>query len=389
MGNSYAQPIDPSRTAALQPGQIWVPTPTGPVAMTLPEARQYQSTHQYAVTDPNNPNWSPEMKARFTDPRIVQAIQQKKTGTIRIGDTDITLKNGKVVSLETGGHGPLAPAVWAAKHPKLTVGLMTLPVAGPYAYQALAGGGGAAGAGGTAAALGPSTPASIAGTSAVVGGSTVPASLAALTPAELAATGGAAAAGGAGAAAASAPTATTAGVGSTLKSWLTNPSVLTAGIGTAGSLIGAGIQSSGISKAAEIEAAVQREALQYEKQRDQYLQNLEAQRYGELNQRLQPYISTGQSASERMAQILGLPAPTPYTPSVPIPTTPAIPPGYDQRGPGTPGSYPTGVAVPRGGTTPNPVPAQLVMLRAPDGTQKQVPADQVAHYVSRGAQVIG
>jgi hypothetical protein len=403
-GNRYAQPIDPSRTAALQPGQIWVPTPSGKVAMTLEQARQYQSTHPSSITDPNNPNLAPWVRQGIQDPRVQAAIQQGGTATVQVGDTKFHVENGQVTGYTKGG-------IW--KPILLGAAVVGGAVAAPYLIPALTGGGGAGGA----AALGPSSAASLANTAAIAGGSTVPASLAALTPAELAAAGGGAAAGGAGAAAAlgpstpasmaatqavvggstvpaslssaGVPAGVTGGVGSTLKSWLTNPSVLTAGIGTAGSLIGAGIQSSGISKAAEIEAAVQREALQYEKQRDQYLQGLESQRYGELNQRLQPYISTGQNASDRMAQILGLPAPSPYTPSQPIPSTPAIPPGYDQRGPGTPGGVPTGVAVPRGGTTPNPVPAQLVMMRAPDGSQQHVPADQVSHYQQLGAQVIG
>jgi len=398
-----------NRYAPPPKGKFWVPTATGQVAMTLDEWRQYQRTHPSSITDPNNPNLAPWVRQGIQDPRVQAAIQQGGTATVQVGDTKFHVEHGQVTGYSKGG-------IW--KPILLGAAVVGGAVAAPYIIPALTGGGGAGGAaaasGGTAAGT---TAAGVLPATATVPLSTgTIAGLSGGTGLGTAASVGAGAGAGAGVGTAAVlpstttvPTATgtiaglssgtsasalgagagATGVGSTLKSWLTNPSVLTAGIGTAGALIGAGIQSSGISKAAEIEAAVQREALQYEKQRDQYLQGLEAQRYGELNQRLQPYISTGQNASDRMAQILGLPAPSPYTPSQPIPSTPAIPPGYDQRGPGTPGGVPTGVAVPRGGTTPNPVPAQLVMMRAPDGSQQQVPADQVSHYTQRGAQVIG
>jgi len=252
----------------------------------------------------------------------------------------------------------------------------------------------------------------MAGTAAIAGGSTVPASLAALTPAELAAAGGAGGAAGAGTAAALGPStpanmaATQAVVGgSTVPASLSSAGVpgssilggvgkfLGSGlgstlIGTAGSLIGAGIQSSGISKAAEIEAQFQREALAYEKQRDQYLQGLEAQRYGEFNQRLQPYMNLGQSAGARMAQILGLDpsqfAPAQTWPGVTGSETGALQSDMHQRGPATPGGPAQGTAVPRPGMT-----SQMVTMRGPDGSTKQVPQTDVSHYTSLGAQVIG
>src|SRR5204863_2991474 len=80
------------------------------------------------------------------------------------------------------------------KHPLLAKVLMYAAPAAPlaaFALPALAGSAGGGGAGATGAALGPSTPTSMAGTAAIAGGSTVPASLAAVTPAELAAAGGA------------------------------------------------------------------------------------------------------------------------------------------------------------------------------------------------------
>ncbi len=363
----------------------------------MDEYRTYQASHQYAVTDPNNPNLSADIRAKIQDPRVQAAIQQRQTTVIQVGDSKVHVDQGQVTGWETGGKWkPIALALGTAA----TGGILG---------AAIGGGTGASAAGATA--LGPSTPASLAATEAVVGGSTVPASLAALTPAELAAAGGAAGAGaatGAGLAsstpAAALPstafgpagmTGPVAGlapsgavpaamaprsVGSVLGgigSFLSSPGGATA-LQVGGGLLGAGIAASGVSKAAEIEAAVQREALAYEKQRDQYLQNLEAQRYGELNTRLQPYIAQGANASDRMAHLLGLPpsGPAPVSPPVPgaIPT--AGP--YDQRGPATPGSVPSGTAIPRG--TP-----ATVLLRAPDGSTQAVPADQQAHYMSRGA----
>jgi len=413
MPNAYAQPIDPSRTAALQPGQIWVPTPTGKVAMTLPEARQYQSTHQYGVTDPSNPNLSPDIKAKLQDPRVQALIQQGGTGIVQVGESKIHVEQGKPTGWETGGK-------W--KPILLGAAIVGGAVAAPYLIPALTGGGGAAG--GTAA-LGPTSAASMANTAAIAGGSTVPASLAAP---------GLAAAGGAGGAAAGTAAATlgpstpesmaaTQAVlhGSTVPASLSNAGVpgssVLGGLGkvgnwlstpgggealsVAGGLIGAGIQAHGQTKAAEIQAAYLREALAYEKQRDAYLQNLEAGRYADISHRLQPYQDMATTTGDRLAKLLGV-NPASYTygtpegaasssmpPAQPSPTAPTIPPGYDQRGPGTPGSYPTGVAVPRGATTPNPVPSQLVMVRAPTGETRQLDSQTAQLAVQKGATIVG
>ena len=251
-----------------------------------------------------------------------------------------------------------------------------------------AGGAGAAGTG-AAAALGPSTAASLAETAGIVGGSSVPASLAGLSSTELAGlgtaagtagvTGGTAAAGGAGVgpmiggtAAADftgpiAPAVTSGGC-----SWLggvgkfLGSSAGGSAISAGANLAGAAIQSSANTKAAEIAAQTAREALAYEKQRDTYAQQLEASRYGDLTSRLTPYISSGQNANARMAQILGLPAPD--TAPMGTPPTPM-------------GQNPPGTAVPRPG-------GSLVTMQAPDGSIKQIALEQVQHYMQRGAQVV-
>src|SRR5881394_1645126 len=247
------------------------------------------------------------------------------------------------------------PAFWA-----------TLPAAaygGYSAYGALAGGGAeAAGAGGTAAGttagLGPSTAASIGDTAAIAGGSSVPASLAGLSSTELAGLGTAA-----GTAGVAGGTAAAGGVGKFLGS-TAGGSAISAGA----NLAGAAIQSHANTKAAEIAAQTAREALAYEKQRDTYAQQLEASRYGDLTSRLTPYISSGQNANARMAQILGLPTPDTApmgTPPTPMGQTPAA---------GTAGPRPGG---------------SLVTMKAPDGSIKQIALEAVNHYLSKGAQVVG
>jgi len=153
-------------------------------------------------------------------------------------------------------------------------------------------------------------------------------------------------------------------------------------------LLGAGIESRGITKAAELQAQTAREALAYAKQRDQYLQNLEAQRYGQFNARMQPYMNLGQSAGARMAQILGLDpsqfAPAQTWPSVTGSETGAIQPDMHQRGPATPGGPAEGTAVPRPAAA-----GQMITMRAPDGSTKAVPQEHVPFYQQAGAQVVG
>jgi len=358
-GNRYSQP---------PPGKIWVPTPNGPVAMTLAEARLYQAAHRYAATDPSNPNLSPDVRAELQDPRVQAAMAGKQTTTVKVGETTYTIENGQPTGYSRGSvWKPIAAAALTAAG-GVALGVVTGPGA------AGAGGAGAgtgvtsgaasavpASAGG-AAALGPVTPEGLAATQAVTSGATVPASLS--------------------------------NVGVPSSSWLGPVGKFlgsTAGgavIGTAGNLIGAGIESHGISKAAEIQAQTAREALAYAKQRDQYLQNLEAQRYGQFNARMQPYMNLGQSAGARMAQILGLDpsqfAPAQTWPGVTGSEMGAVQPNIRQRGPATPGGPVEGTAVPR-----PPSGGQMVMMRAPDGSTQQVPQEHVSHYTQLGAQVVG
>ncbi len=150
---------------------------------------------------------------------------------------------------------------------------------------------------------------------------------------------------------------------------------LPSAIGAAGQLLGAGVSSSGATKAAEIQAKYLREALAYEKQRDQYLQSLEANRYGNLEHRLSPYMALGQGASERIGRLLGLDLAGPGGAEQSVQ---GIPPYHAQ------GSFPGNL--PGAGQPKQPAaPGATVMLRAPDGSTQAVPQDQVPHYLNRGA----
>jgi hypothetical protein len=324
------------------------------------------------------------------------------------------------------------PAFWATLPAAAYGGQAALGALGSGGAASAAGGVGTTGAGAAGGALGPSTAASLADTAGIVGGSTVPASLAALTPAELAGVGvgaGGAAAGTAAALGPSTPaslaeTANVVGGGTVpaslstglgpvagkstlgkIGNWLSTPggsTALSAGLG----LVGTGIAASGQTKAAEIQAQYLREALAYEKQRDAYLQQLEAARYGDISRRLEPYQAQATTTGDALAKLLGV-NPASYTygtpegaasssmgPPVQMPSPMATPP----KTTGTPTGLPAGDVL-RGAATQagmygrwpfpaTPPSAGTVTMRAPDGTTKQIPQDQIAHYTSRGAQVV-
>lgn len=181
--------------------------------------------------------------------------------------------------------------------------------------------------------------------------------------------------------------------------FLTNPlgsTLLSGGF----NLLGAGLAAHGQTEAAKIQAESFRQALAYEKQRDDYLKQLEASRYSDVSGRLQPYIATGQSASDRMAQILGLnPAEHGYTPgtntNTPVTSVPAPNPlPQPIRSPldqfrtdvrttqqQNPGQFP--LAGLSGGSS------GLVNVRAPTGETRMLPQDQARLAVQRGAQIVG
>jgi hypothetical protein len=346
----------PNRYTPPPKGMIWVPTPTGQQAMTLDQYRQYQAAHP-------EDTFTPEVRQQLNSPEVQRAIQSGETTTVQVGTRKFHVEQGRVTAMSEGGiWKPIAMAGAVAATGGLAGAYLggAAPVAAS-TTPATAGGVGTAGATGVGAAG--------AGTAAGVLPATTTVPLSTGTVAGLGASG-------------AVPAATTAGgAGGVLGGigrFLSSPGGATA-LGVGGQLAGAAIQSSGISKAAEIEAAFQREALQYEKERDQYVQQLEANRYGELTARLQPYIGAGQAASDRQMALMGLSA------SSAVPNVTPVAPGADfhQRGPATPGGPAIGTAVPRAGT------AQMVTVRAPTGEQRMMAADQAQRAVQLGAQIVG
>lgn len=162
--------------------------------------------------------------------------------------------------------------------------------------------------------------------------------------------------------------ATTAGV----SSWLAP--ALKIGLPVAGQLVGAGLQASAANNAAEIQGKGLQDALDFEKAQ-----------YGDLTKRLDPYVQAGGASSDRMAQLLGLPARAGTTATAPPARGPAV------------GAYVPPDARTALGTPPQtagtPAPGQaspdaLVMLQAPDGSTKQVPQSAVPFYLSKGAKQV-
>jgi hypothetical protein len=156
-------------------------------------------------------------------------------------------------------------------------------------------------------------------------------------------------------------------------------------IGVGGS---AAIQAYGAHKASK---AAKEAAATQSASADQALA-LQKQMYDQTRQDLAPYRETGNTALSSLSSFLGLPANTP-SPTVPAATPPAglapqagAPPSHQLPQLQTPvGGQPYGPGHGYVAAPPSQPGSVLVMLRAPNGQTKQVPADQVDYYVSRGA----
>jgi hypothetical protein len=324
----------------MAPNRYAVDTPSGTQMMTVPEWRAYIKSQPQQGISSTNLNLSPWLRERLNNPQIQAAIQRGGDEEVKVGDTKFRVRNGEVTGYATGG-------IWK---PILAAGAVA---AGGYFGPQLLGAGapGAAGGGGSAA----STAAPVT-------------------------------AGGAGATTAAGATGAGTAVGSRgLASWLTNPAV----IGAAGTLGGAYLQTRGAGQAAEAQLQATREALAYEKERDAYLRNLEANRYATLSGQLQPYIGAGTSASNRMAELMGLPVAAAPIAGIGKGITPAAPvtsamPTYSMARQRT--TQPVeGYAVPRGTA---PAMTGLVTVQAPTGETRQMPADQAQAYIARGARIV-
>lgn len=144
-------------------------------------------------------------------------------------------------------------------------------------------------------------------------------------------------------------------------SWLSP--VLNSVLPVAGNIVGGIVQSNAEKAAAEESARAADKALEFEKGV-----------YSDTLKRLDPYIQAGGAASDRMTQLLGLPARAQTTATAPPTYGPSVSP-YAASAPSS-----QGWAVP---------PANTVTLQAPDGSTKAVPADQAQHFLNRGATLVG
>jgi len=180
--------------------------------------------------------------------------------------------------------------------------------------------------------------------------------------------------------------------------FLTNPlgsTLLSGGF----NLLGAGLAAHGQTEAAKIQAKSFADALAYEKQRDEYLKNLESTRYADISHRLQPYQDMATTTGDRLAQLLGV-NPASYSYGLPSGASPPPPsqPGWQNipagnvtvgamqpTPPTRPGLDPTqppvGTAVPRG--------TGLVNVRAPTGEIRQLDQQTAQMAVAKGAQIVG
>ncbi len=143
--------------------------------------------------------------------------------------------------------------------------------------------------------------------------------------------------------------------------------ILVAGAIAAGSSAASSIyQAHKAGEAEQLQAKGTADALAYEKERDKYARETEANRYGALHSQTQPYRDTGVGSNTEMARLLGLPAPEDQ----------ATHWQHAATGPTSTG--------PAGGTTPTM--GAMVMMQAPDGTTKNVPASEESHWTQRGAK---
>jgi hypothetical protein len=143
-------------------------------------------------------------------------------------------------------------------------------------------------------------------------------------------------------------------------------------IGVGGNLLGTKMQADAAKDAAALNQKYLDDALAYEKERDAYARSTEANRYGAMMGRTDPYAQTGASANARMASLLGLSAPSASGPPPQTPMGPAA--GAGGAGGGSPAAAPD---------TP------MILMQAPDGTSKPIPAHEEAHWSKLGARRVG
>jgi len=297
------------------------------------------------------------------NPNSIKLNDQQKQAVIRAAQA-----NGVVV--DEGGNGQEVDdsGNFRAKGHKLRNTLIVAGLAGAALLTAGAAGafGGAAGAGAGGVEAGATAGL---GTAALPGAMATLPALAGTTAAVMAPAAATALAAGSAvpALAGTAGTAAAASAAKGIPSWLAP--VLGTVVPTVGGLIGATIQSNASKDAAALQAEGIQKALDFEKQQ-----------YADLTGRLAPYVSAGGASTDRMSQLLGLPARADTTAT-----------GTPARGPAVANYSAPNVAGPQQQTT-QPLARSAeptVMLQAPDGSTRAVPQSQVAAYVSKGAKQIG
>jgi hypothetical protein len=160
--------------------------------------------------------------------------------------------------------------------------------------------------------------------------------------------------------------------------------LMIAGIGS--QVVGGILQNRAAGKASAQQQQAAREALA-----------VQQQQYAQTRQDLGPYRQQGGVGLSALSSLLGLPAPGPEAPPVPLASTapPAAPSlantGAPSRAIPLPGGMAGGTGVPSravpipGGGPGTPGPGGQVLLRAPSGQTKLVPFEHVDYYLARGA----
>ncbi len=309
--------------------------------------------------------------------QAIRGTSRKLTDTQRKQILRAAQAQGVVVDegdMEIDPAGNFNPKGHKLRNTLIVAGIAGATIATMGAAGAFAGAGGAAGSGAAAGGGAAATGAGGALASTTLGAGYIPAIAGGAGTSGLTAgaIGGGAAAAGGGAAANVAGAGAGAG-GSWVRTALKDV------LPVAGGLYGQHQQRKADAEAARIETEFLEKALEYEKSTDRYEREREANRYGELQTRLAPYLATGSGSNSRMAELMGLPAPPGYTPPAPAPPAPTFSEGTpDVAQSRAPQAMPR-PEVPRG-TSPT------VRVQAPTGAIQDVPADQEEYWISKGAK---
>ena len=405
--------------------------------MATPPALGYGQRNDVALDAFNQwfrstPQYAAKLAEYGQDPRNVHLSDAQKEGMVKLAQSLGAVVDEGHNGQEVDDSGNFQAKSHTARNIAIIGGiaaatLLTAGAAGAFAGGAAAAGGGSA-AGGAAA-----------GSGLLASAATVP-------------TVGALAAGGTGLAAGAGTAATVAGTAGALApsvlgggsmAGLSYGDLLKYGLPVAGNLVGGLIQAKASTAANDAQQKYLEEALAYEKEKDQYQRGVdaaavtkEASRYGDYTGRIAPFIANGTNSNDRMAALLGLPARAggggassgpPASQRVPIDaaTQAAIrselqrtnssddPAAWDEYlsshgdssvknwdywkgridtgdgvGKGYAGAPVAAQSAPAAQVTTQPQARAAVQMRAPDGSVKAIPADQVQFYQSKGATVL-